>query len=675
MPPRTGSSRRPPQNINTANNDFITLKILYRQQLPTLCELFPGWSQEDLVATIHEANGDLELTIGRIMEGHTNQWDQVKTKKSKTQQKHIQAGDNTNLRKPDTSRDISRGAKSRNGRSRGKFGDKSQGNKNDESLKEEEKKPSWASILKGPTKPEPPVSSTQPETSDKSDKSMDPDDHIGDDRHDGNTFNITEETQQVATITMEPPTAEIDLTGDVLEQAGDNTVEIVQEQQQHDTIDDESPTKEVQPAPELQQAMTFRKVPVRRLKQDEPVVLPGGGGSGLEHVSMQFGSLNLANGEEQPITRHVEEQPITHHVEEQDTQQQDKQSEKETLTASNTPVPAPSKALSIETSTPPNPPSVTTISSQAPSDMNNHTTTSNTNVYNNQSQHPIHQQIPVQPQYNYQYHQQPSLQQQQQYSTDTAYVPYTPNPLPVNGQMQNFVNPGMTTMPDYYNSDYQRSANYYDPNVYNQSPSIDNAHVYGRGKFSNAQEPSPTLIGMMGNNTSVPQQAGMYDRNGYYSHYYMPNQYQNYQQTGYQQQQQQITSQPYQQVPQQQPVSYMNPMYGGKPNNSVYQDYTNPQVYDENGILHTNGSQGLTFDRSSSSNTVPYLGRNMNLPQPMQNVNQQNDLIMNGLDKQGQQYQGNYQPQYQDYQQQQQTYLYQQPTYRQPQQQQAQYWH
>jgi hypothetical protein len=76
MPTQTGS-RRPPKNKynnnninnNTSGNDFKSLKALYRQQLPTLRELFPGWSQEDLVATLHEANGDLELTIGRIMEG------------------------------------------------------------------------------------------------------------------------------------------------------------------------------------------------------------------------------------------------------------------------------------------------------------------------------------------------------------------------------------------------------------------------------------------------------------------------------------------------------------------------------------------------------------------------------------------------------------------------------
>lgn len=69
MPPRTGSSRRSPQTNNGSTNDFKTLKILYRQQLPTLRELFPAWSQEDLVAAMHEANGDLDLTIGRIMEG------------------------------------------------------------------------------------------------------------------------------------------------------------------------------------------------------------------------------------------------------------------------------------------------------------------------------------------------------------------------------------------------------------------------------------------------------------------------------------------------------------------------------------------------------------------------------------------------------------------------------
>ncbi|KAI8342430.1 hypothetical protein BC941DRAFT_140284 [Chlamydoabsidia padenii] len=124
MPTHTGS-RRPPKNNNNNNNtngnDFKSLKTLYRQQLPTLRELFPGWSQEDLVAAMHEANGDLELTIGRIMEGHANQWDQVKVKKSKPPQKQPTTSGTTNAKKTEGlngTRDTSHGIKGKNGKPR-----------------------------------------------------------------------------------------------------------------------------------------------------------------------------------------------------------------------------------------------------------------------------------------------------------------------------------------------------------------------------------------------------------------------------------------------------------------------------------------------------------------------------------------------------------------------------
>lgn len=45
------------------------LKKRYSSQLTTLKELFPDWSDADLVLAIEEADGDLERTVERISEG------------------------------------------------------------------------------------------------------------------------------------------------------------------------------------------------------------------------------------------------------------------------------------------------------------------------------------------------------------------------------------------------------------------------------------------------------------------------------------------------------------------------------------------------------------------------------------------------------------------------------
>ncbi|KAG1348753.1 hypothetical protein G6F62_003780 [Rhizopus arrhizus] len=59
-------------------------------------ELFADWSEEDLLFTLQDANGDLELAIDRISIGQVNQWDEVKTKKSKKEAASV----NNNLNKP-----------------------------------------------------------------------------------------------------------------------------------------------------------------------------------------------------------------------------------------------------------------------------------------------------------------------------------------------------------------------------------------------------------------------------------------------------------------------------------------------------------------------------------------------------------------------------------------------
>ncbi|GAN05882.1 hypothetical protein MAM1_0104c05358 [Mucor ambiguus] len=72
-------------------NDLKKLKSKYSAKLPTLKVLFSDWSDDDLLFVLEEANGDLDLTIDRISEGHANQWGEVKTKKSKKEAQKAKA--------------------------------------------------------------------------------------------------------------------------------------------------------------------------------------------------------------------------------------------------------------------------------------------------------------------------------------------------------------------------------------------------------------------------------------------------------------------------------------------------------------------------------------------------------------------------------------------------------
>ncbi|ORY79297.1 hypothetical protein BCR35DRAFT_96755 [Leucosporidium creatinivorum] len=62
------------------------LRSKYSSQLATTKELFPDWSDEDILQAIQDANGDVETTILRISEGHAQQWGAVTKKKVKKEQ-------------------------------------------------------------------------------------------------------------------------------------------------------------------------------------------------------------------------------------------------------------------------------------------------------------------------------------------------------------------------------------------------------------------------------------------------------------------------------------------------------------------------------------------------------------------------------------------------------------
>ncbi|KAK6349124.1 RNAPII degradation factor [Orbilia blumenaviensis] len=65
------------------------LKAKYASELILLREMFPAWSEDDLIGPLEEASGDTHVAANRISEGHAAQWNDVKkkTKERPKQQK------------------------------------------------------------------------------------------------------------------------------------------------------------------------------------------------------------------------------------------------------------------------------------------------------------------------------------------------------------------------------------------------------------------------------------------------------------------------------------------------------------------------------------------------------------------------------------------------------------
>ncbi|KAL8950498.1 MAG: hypothetical protein Q9222_003462 [Ikaeria aurantiellina] len=69
------------------------LKRKYSSKLSTIKEMFPDWTDEDIVFALQETDGNLEGTIDRISEGNVSQWGEVKKKtKDRLQPKAKDAG-------------------------------------------------------------------------------------------------------------------------------------------------------------------------------------------------------------------------------------------------------------------------------------------------------------------------------------------------------------------------------------------------------------------------------------------------------------------------------------------------------------------------------------------------------------------------------------------------------
>jgi hypothetical protein len=277
------------------------------------------------------------------------------------------------------------------------------------------------------------------------------------------------------------------------------------------------PAASVEPTKPTELTGVKAKTPIgRRLKQDAPVVMPGGG-AGLSSMGVKFGSLNLNDEDSTEIEESVPTLPQEDHV-------------KESLSNENAYVNRMANT---------NAGNLTGVQSSLPQES---------------SQALKQEQVPAQP---------PVQQHQQPFGMDhlnSPYGSYLHNQLP--GGFSGFGMNPMGSMPDYgiYGNDAQRAAmGMYDPSAYGHSPSATAANAYNpRDKL--AQEgsqttPATSAAGQNQADNLHSQQAQQhqpgYPNMPYYPYYYMPNQFNAHYGSGF--------GQPF-------VNKNMYPMYSGKPN-------------------------------------------------------------------------------------------------------------
>ncbi|CAG8530325.1 4081_t:CDS:2 [Funneliformis caledonium] len=98
------------------------LKSQYKKELSTLLELFPNWTEADLLFALQESKGELEATITRITEGHASQWGEVKSRKSKKEHSGKNKQGGQQFSNVQAQRGHQRGGYSERGRARGEGG-------------------------------------------------------------------------------------------------------------------------------------------------------------------------------------------------------------------------------------------------------------------------------------------------------------------------------------------------------------------------------------------------------------------------------------------------------------------------------------------------------------------------------------------------------------------------
>ncbi|EMR10848.1 hypothetical protein PNEG_00994 [Pneumocystis murina B123] len=74
------SSQENPEETSTnpLSLESAMLKTRYHRQLLSCKELFPDWTEDDILYAIQEASGDFELAVTRISEGRADKWGEVK---------------------------------------------------------------------------------------------------------------------------------------------------------------------------------------------------------------------------------------------------------------------------------------------------------------------------------------------------------------------------------------------------------------------------------------------------------------------------------------------------------------------------------------------------------------------------------------------------------------------
>ncbi|CAO0794759.1 unnamed protein product [Mucor circinelloides] len=618
MPPNSGTRQR--NNLN----DIKSLRAQYRQALPSLTELFPEWSHNDLLFVMDECQGDLDLAITRISEGHANQWGQVKSKKPKPKPTPAQSNHKKSNQKssttispasPSSTNAYAEGkapARGNNGKSKinGKHNkSKRNGSRKDKSEKkvvekeeEEEKKPSWASIAKGPTKPEvvnqdtpseaPPISTVVEESELEADSKM--------------ADEIVDQTQEK----IEEQVL-VETTDEAADQAIDQL--ITDDPEMSTVVIEEEPSVEpvviVEPVvvtepvvitePVVASNTTVRKPTIRRLNQTEPVILPNNQQAApLSSVNVQFGSLNLTTGEE--ITRDENEEAVEETAINVNAA---KPLEETKVDVTPSPSQAPAITQVSEQTKPKETPAIATAPTATSAVASNGLASfHNTNKPLPEPFHPQQQQ--QQPP-----HIQPQSIQPQPIQQHVYNEPYTMNPYATYvPNMHNSVTGYIGGIPtDYYSADPQRMT-YYDTSFYGQSPLMNsgaNRHLFTRDGY-NTPPPHPSHPPMeMMNHTPPPPSAPQYphphSHPAHHPHALPPPpppvpQPQNYgyYSLSYQQQLQQTQPQPQPQPQPQQP--YVNKsMYNAaipinKYDYSAYEDYYQQQQQQNHEIMYSNNN-------------------------------------------------------------------------------------
>ncbi|KAI4087153.1 MAG: hypothetical protein Q9206_005679 [Seirophora lacunosa] len=74
------TSEAVPNSSLEEEGELGELKKMYSSKLSTIKEMFPGWTDEDIVFALQETDGNLEGTINRMSDGNISQWGEVKKK-------------------------------------------------------------------------------------------------------------------------------------------------------------------------------------------------------------------------------------------------------------------------------------------------------------------------------------------------------------------------------------------------------------------------------------------------------------------------------------------------------------------------------------------------------------------------------------------------------------------